>query len=371
MVLGPLSGFTVGVTADRRHEEQAELLQRRGARVVHGPTIRTLALADDPALAAATERVIASPPDIVVLTTGLGTRGWLSAAESNGRDEDLLVALGGARVVARGPKAVGAAAALGLPVHWSAPTEQGREIVEHLLAGGVEGTRIAVQRDGGPEAVIADALLAAGAEVVDVPVYRWTLPNDPAPAHRLVVAAAEGRLDAVTFTSSPALRHFVDLAGGLGRGADILAAFRGPVAAVCVGPVCAGTAEALGIAAPVQPRRGRLGAMVQALVRHLDGRSLAVELAGVRCVLQGSSFCLDGHVVALSDRERALLEALASRPGQVVTKEALMARGWRGATTDPHAVEVAVGRLRRRLGTAGRGIETIPRRGYRLAVSAG
>lgn len=37
-----LSGFTVGITADRRWEEQAELLRRRGACVIHGPSIRTL-----------------------------------------------------------------------------------------------------------------------------------------------------------------------------------------------------------------------------------------------------------------------------------------------------------------------------------------
>jgi DNA-binding winged helix-turn-helix (wHTH) protein len=35
---------------------------------------------------------------------------------------------------------------------------------------------------------------------------------------------------------------------------------------------------------------------------------------------------------------------------------------------DPHAVETAVGRLRRRLGTAGAAIKTVQRRGYRLAA---
>ena len=44
MALASLEGFTVGITADRRWEEQAALLERRGARVVHGPAIRTLPL---------------------------------------------------------------------------------------------------------------------------------------------------------------------------------------------------------------------------------------------------------------------------------------------------------------------------------------
>lgn len=35
-----LAGFTIGVTATRRREEFAALLERRGARVVRAPAIR-------------------------------------------------------------------------------------------------------------------------------------------------------------------------------------------------------------------------------------------------------------------------------------------------------------------------------------------
>src|SRR4029079_12827743 len=37
----PLAGFTIGVTADRRADEQIQLLERKGATVLHGPTITT------------------------------------------------------------------------------------------------------------------------------------------------------------------------------------------------------------------------------------------------------------------------------------------------------------------------------------------
>jgi uroporphyrinogen-III synthase len=39
-----------------------------------------------------------------------------------------------------------------------------------------------------------------------------------------------------------------------------------------------------------------------------------------------------------------------------------------GEVGDEHVVEVTVARLRRRLGAAGGGIETVVRRGYRLAI---
>jgi uroporphyrinogen-III synthase len=47
MSLGPLDGFVVGIIADRRREQQAELLSRRGPSTLHGPTITTLYLASD------------------------------------------------------------------------------------------------------------------------------------------------------------------------------------------------------------------------------------------------------------------------------------------------------------------------------------
>lgn len=77
--LASLSGYTVAITADRRSDEQAELLERRGATVVHAPVIRTVPLIDGDGLRDATMALIVEPPDIVVLSTGLGTRSWFSA----------------------------------------------------------------------------------------------------------------------------------------------------------------------------------------------------------------------------------------------------------------------------------------------------
>lgn len=363
-MLAPLEGFTVGVTADRRAEEQADLLVRRGARVVHGPSVRTLALDDDEALTAATDAVLGAPPDVVVLLTGVGCRGWLSAAESTGTDGALREVLRGAHVIARGPKAAGAAVAAGVDVAWQAASETSAEIRDKLLAGGVAGVRVAVQRDGAGTAHLADALAGAGADVVDVPVYRWTPPVDAEPALRLVEAACARRLDAVTFTSSPAVVNLFALAREAGSCDELVAALDGPVVAACVGPVCAATARAHGLTDVVEPGRARLGAMVQAVVHRFEGTAQEFRLGGVDVRLQGATAVVGGRAVVLSPRERAVLAALASRPGRVLAKDDLLARLWGGG--DPHTVEVTVGRLRRRLGPPGRAIRSVTRRGYVL-----
>ena len=152
-----LDGFVVGITADRRADEQAELLTRRGAAVVRGPVIRTLPLTPDEGLREVTAQLIADPPDYVIANTGIGMRGWFSSAESWGMEDALLGALARSQVLCRGPKAAGSVGAAGLPVWWRAPGEELREVVDHLVAEqDLAGARVALQLDGdhgGGEAV--------------------------------------------------------------------------------------------------------------------------------------------------------------------------------------------------------------------------
>jgi uroporphyrinogen-III synthase len=357
--------MTVGITADRRRDEQAELLRRLGAQVQHGPTVRTLPLAHEEGVADATRTLIARPPDLVVANTGMGMRGWFAVAESLGLDDALSAALRDCEIVARGPKAAGAVLGADLDVTWRAPSEQGREMLDHLLSSGVAGRRIAVQRDGGPEPIMASALRDAGADVIDVPIYRWIEPEDDAPAMRLIDSVIAGRLDAVTFTSSPAIWNAMAMAERSGRRDALLSALNTQVAVACVGPVCSSSARAIGIEQVVEPRRGRLGAMVAALAGACGRRRRAVMLSGRRAVLQGGLLTVDDQQVELTDRERALVEALTEKPGMVISKHELARRCWVGAPADLHTVEVTVGRLRRRLGTVAE-LQTVPRRGYRI-----
>jgi uroporphyrinogen-III synthase len=363
----PLDGFVIGVTADRRASEQAELLRRRGAEVLHGPSIATAYLSCDDALRDATVRLIEAPPDYLVATTGIGIRAWFEAAQSWGLGDELTDALATAAIVARGPKAAGAVQAAGLPIWRSAANEQMDQVRRHLLGQPLDGARVAVQLYGMPAPGLSAALSAAGALVTEIPVYRWRSPDDPAPALRLAQAAIDGRLHAVTFTAAPAVTNLFALAAGAGLDAALRAAFneRGVVAA-CVGPVCARGAAEVGIAQPLVPAVGRLGLLVRVLTECLVTRRRTVPMAGVDVVLQGLVAVIGEERVRLNSRERALLDTLSARPGTVFSRPALIRRVWSTTGADPHAVEVAIARLRPRLGRAGAALVTVPGRGYRL-----
>jgi uroporphyrinogen-III synthase len=359
-----LDGFVVGVTADRRADEQAELLRRRGAAVIHAPVLKTLPLVDGGELRSTTDALVAHRPDVVIANTGIGMRGWISAAESWGIGDAVLATLRQARVVARGPKAAGAVVTAGADVEWRCPSGRLRDVVAHLIDGGVDGCRVALQLDGSQCTEAAERLRAAGADVVALPVYRWVAPDDTTAADRLVDAIARAAVDAVTFTSAPAIDALVAIAGG--RDIDISGAFAADVLPVCVGPVCHEAAVGHGLSAAVQPERALLGAMVSTLADELVERRWVVSTNSGELHLAGTSVVVDGERIELTDRERAVLRVLARQPGTVVSKRVLLQEVWGDADADAHALEVTVGRLRRRLGAAGGSVRTVIRRGYQL-----
>ncbi|MCA1006487.1 uroporphyrinogen-III synthase [Rhodococcus hoagii] len=365
-----LRGFTVGITASRRADELATLLVRRGADVVHAPAIRIIPLADDTELSRVTETIVADPPEVIVATTGIGFRGWMGAAEGWGVGEQLLTALGASRILARGPKATGAVRAAGLREEWSPDSESSAEVLEHLLGEGVAGRRIAVQLHGAttewePIPDFCAALRAAGADVIAVPVYRWTPPDDCGAMDRLIESVGCGGLDALSFTSAPAVASILGRAKDIGGLEPLLRALDGRVLAACVGPVTAAPLTALGVPTTA-PERSRLGSLARHIADELPRRDAQVRAGGHELSVRGTCVVVDGEVKALSPAGMALVRRLAERPGMVVSRADLLA-SLPGGSGDPHAVETAIARLRSHLG-APKAVQTVVKRGYRLAL---
>ena len=367
----PLTGFRVAVTSARRADELATLLRRRGATVTSAAAIEMVPLPDDDELQQNTASLIDSPPDIVIATTGIGFRGWMSAADGWGVATALTDALSKARVVSRGPKATGALRAGGLPEEWSPDSESSREVLHYLLEGGIAGARIAVQLHGAtddwdPFPEFLDELRAAGAEVVPIRVYRW----HPAPRNgdfdQLVAGIAEEKFDAVSFTSAPAVASVLMRANEMGLEAEVLSALRGGVHAMCVGPVTARPLVRLGVPTSA-PERMRLGALARHITDELPLlQSRTVRVAGHLLEIRGNCVLVDGAVKTMSPAAMATIRALALRPGTVVSRADLL-RALPGSSTDTHAVETAVLRLRTALGDK-KMVATVVKRGYRLPV---
>ena len=98
-------------------------------------------------------------------------------------------------------------------------------------------------------------------------------------------------------------------------------------------------------------------ARVKANIRRTDMAAAAVpaaqllELGRITVDLQSMTVYKDGAPLELTQREFELVRALASRRGQVLSREALMEQVWNyeGYVGDVRAVDVAVRRLREKL----------------------
>ncbi len=364
----PLAGYRIGVTAARKVEEQVALLERRGAEVVWAPALSLDPNhVDDAALRAATDEVLARPVDIFIATTGIGMRAWFAAAESWGRLDDLLAHLGAAEILARGPKSVGALRRRGLRELWSPASEEFEDVLAHLRGRDLAGCRIVVQEHGQSLSMAAHALRRRGADVTTVTVYRVASAEDPGPMFHLIDEIADRTVHAVTFTAAPAVAALMEAAGSTGRREEVIGAFQADVVSSCVGPVTAAAFEMWGVPS-IFPERSRLAAMVKQLETELPSRAagLSVVADGRTLLLHGDEVLVDGVELKLSPAPLSVLQALVVNPGHVVSRRDLLAALPSGTAGSEHAVEMAVARLRAALGT--RMVQTVVKRGYRLAV---
>lgn len=347
------------------------MLERLGAEVVLAPVVEAVPVAGFEALEALSEEVVSDPPAVMVLTSAGGVEAWLGAAEDLGRDQALRRTLAAARVLALGSATATAATSSGVGVDEVLADADGTGPSSAAVVGDLAGQRVAVQVEGGHPQPLVGGLRQQGAAVVEVAVPVAGIPEDREPALRLLQDLTRGRVEALTFTAPSEVRNLVALADGAGLHGEVVVALSEEVAVVCMNRACERAAASLGLVDVVRPERPRMGAMVVALVGHLQERIRHVKLGRVDLSLRGALAVVDGEEVWLAERERALLAALARRPGTVVAKDELLRRVWRSDGidgADGHTVEVAVARLRRRLGPAGAALESVPRRGYRLAA---
>ena len=370
----PLLGHTVAVTCDRRSDELGAHLRSLGAHVLHGPMIRMRPLsAIDGMLRGATAAVIADPPSYVLATTAFGMRCWLDAAASWRARGALLDTLRGARVLARGPKVVGALSEVGLIPELVAASGRTAALVAHLLATGVDGAHVAVQLPADPLDAVVAALEQAGARVTTVTAYGWAAPDDPERARRVVRAVAGARLSAVVFTSRPAVRRFVSLAASEDLAEEVGFALRRRLLTACIGPATADELRALTGAAPCCPDEAVLGALAPLVADRLRefGHHHVLAPGGGDVVVQGRLVVGRGTEVMTSDREGAVLDRLLGALPRTVARAEIVRSVWGTDAVEPAVLDATIARLRRRTQATGLTIATVARRGYRAVGAAG
>ena len=255
----PLAGRRIVVTRARAQaDELAGALAALGAEVIAAPVIRIEPLPDLTPLRAALADlsryswiVFTSRNTVDVVCDRLPGWGFTAAA------------LAARPVAAIGPATAAALSERGIIAALVPPKFVAESVVEALAArGSLRGARVLLPRAEQARDALPDGLRALGATVDVIPVYRTVAESGN--GADLAAQLAAGRVDAVTFTSSSTVQHFVELVGR-----DVAAQSR--YAAAVIGPVTAATARELGLPVAIEAVEYTAPGLVQAMVQHFGG----------------------------------------------------------------------------------------------------
>jgi uroporphyrinogen-III synthase len=207
------------------------------------------------------ERLFRGEFDMIVLLTGGGTRYLAKVLETRYPAGAFAEALRKLTVVARGPKPAGALREMDVPVSVSVPEPNTwREIVEALKDR--PERRIAVQLYGKSHPELLKALIARGAEVTPVPVYKWQLPEDLEPLREAVIRLAEEAFEVTLWTTSQQIVHLMEMARQMDQEEAVREGIRKSVVA-SIGPTTSEALREYGFEPDLEPSHPRLGLLVK------------------------------------------------------------------------------------------------------------
>ena len=124
----------------------------------------------------------------------------------------------------------------------------------------MKGERVIVQRYGSANRELDAALEARGAEVIEIPTYRWSLPPDTAPLIELVARLERGEVDAVLFTNAEQVRNLF----AASKNKDVQGALNRTFVA-SIGPVASAALREVGVKISVEASPPKLGALLSAV----------------------------------------------------------------------------------------------------------
>ena len=144
------------------------------------------------------------------------------------------------------------------------------QLLQALASVDVAGKTVGFLHYGERNETAADGLRARGANVSEVCLYEWRLPDDLAPLERLVDEIVDGRVDAIVITSQIQSRHLFQVAERFCKTRALTDALNTKVVVAAVGPVCATALRAAGVIPHVQPAHPKMGPMMIALADYYE-----------------------------------------------------------------------------------------------------
>jgi len=258
------NGMSVAAFESRMATEMARLIERYGGQPHVAPALREIPLSDNTAVLEFGKRLLAGHFEMVVLLTGVGTKTMIEILQTSYPLDFVKAALARTTILARGPKPVAALKELGLTPSITVPEPNTwRDILQVLdERGSLIEVRIAIQEYGVSNPDLLTALQQRGAQVTQVPIYKWALPENIAPLREVLGAIIAGQIDALLITNAAQIDHVMQLLEQDGTTAQFKEACRKMVVA-SIGPTASERLRHYDLPIDFEPSHPKMGVLVK------------------------------------------------------------------------------------------------------------
>jgi uroporphyrinogen-III synthase len=263
-----LRGLRVATFESRRAKDITEMIRRRGGEPISAPAMREVPLGENKQALEFAQRLSAGKLDVVIFLTGVGTRFLAEAIEPVMSRESFANALRSITTVARGPKPVAALRELAIGPTIAVPEPNTWHELLAALDGhmSLAGKRVAVQEYGEENPELIAGLSERGASVMQVPVYKWAMPEDLGPLQEAIKLIIAGQVDIALFTTATQVEHLFRAAGsahssGLQKALD-------RVVVASIGPICSEALRRHGMNVNLEPEHPKMGHLIAAVAER-------------------------------------------------------------------------------------------------------
>ena len=231
------NGLTVAAFESRMAVEITRLIERHGGIPLVTPALREIPLDDNSAALKFGVQLTTERIDLLILLTGVGTTALFDLLKTRYPWPSIVAALKQTVIVARGPKPVAALKALSLQPTLTVPEPNTWVDLISTLDEyrPVKGLRVAVQEYGASNLDLLEALKQRGAEVFQVPIYRWALPEDLGALKQVLDKIIAEQIPVLLITNAAQVDHVMQVLEKDGKMERFRAALKKMVV-VSIGP---------------------------------------------------------------------------------------------------------------------------------------
>ena len=267
--------FVVCTFESRRAEEMCSLISRQGCLPLSAPSMREIPIEHNPEAIEIIQGFLAQKFDAIILLTGVGTEALFDVARSQELYDPLIEVLAKTPIIIRGPKPAAVLSKVGLKYVVRAPEPNTwRELLTAIDDAKFElnGKRVVVQEYGLPNTRLYNELQNRGVTVTACPVYRWALPENTEPLESAIRQTADGKVDAVLFTSANQVSSVLTVAERIGVLDQFRAATSSRTLVVSIGPTCSEALIDNGFSVHAEASPPKMGQLARAAADALKAR---------------------------------------------------------------------------------------------------